>query len=211
MWSMLAPNSPNAKGNASIQDLLQIENSDTAIVRGALIAGLAGLGRIQESAEDGGFNPFPSRTEAISRTAGRYDGTAAYFDLDRKLRLTSRAGDTISDGKPMSFSFYKMTKVRSDISTDQASVPVVSICTREKKIAPEYIDDPSGRKATAFVWYDTNDLWEDIRRTVEFKLDLCDLNVPITRNNECNFNEDSHHCIGLHLIVPVPTFECSSY
>ncbi|KAJ5921154.1 Hsp70 family chaperone [Penicillium verhagenii] len=169
--------------------VIQIENSDTAIARGALIAGLAGLGRIQDRPDDGGFNALPSRTEVISRIAGRSYGTAAYFDFDRavdpesrrvprddgdkieKIRWFAKMGDSIPDGKPMSFSFFKMTKVRSHIPADKACIPVVSIYSCEKKVAADYIDDPN------------------VSKIVEFKLELHGLDIPITRKNGCNFYE----------------------
>jgi hypothetical protein len=57
-------------------------DSDTAIARGALIAGLAGLGRTHEHEDDGGFNAFPTGTEVVSRIAGRHYGTTAYYNFE---------------------------------------------------------------------------------------------------------------------------------
>ena len=65
-------------------------HSDTAIARGALVAGLVGLGRTREVADDGGFNVITPRTEVVSRLAGRHYGAAAYYDFKEGIDPESR-------------------------------------------------------------------------------------------------------------------------
>ncbi|KAK2592046.1 hypothetical protein QQS21_010246 [Conoideocrella luteorostrata] len=71
--------------------IIQIENrhvphqNDTAIVRGALIAGLTGQGRAGDNYhDDGGFNTITGGggTRVVSRIAGRHYGTCAVYRDD---------------------------------------------------------------------------------------------------------------------------------
>lgn len=69
---------------------LLTSDSDTAIARGALMAGLAGLGRTHKIEDDGGFNASPASTKVVSRIAGRHYGTTAYYDFQEGKDENSR-------------------------------------------------------------------------------------------------------------------------
>ncbi|KAF2445472.1 putative Hsp70 family chaperone [Karstenula rhodostoma CBS 690.94] len=158
-----------------------IDNSDTAIARGALVAGLVGLGRTREPDDDGGFNVISARTEVVSRLAGRHYGTSAYYDFEEgtdpqsrrqhrkvrddgdkieKIKWFAKMGESIPDGEPISFNFCKMAKVQRGIPAHEACAPIVHIYTCEKRIPSTYKDDAS--------------VWE----IAEFKIDLEGLFIP---------------------------------
>ncbi|OKL64061.1 hypothetical protein UA08_00165 [Talaromyces atroroseus] len=165
----------------------QIDNCDTAIARGALIAGLAGMGRTNEYTDDGGFNALPTAIKVGSRIAGRHYGTVAYQDFeegvdpeDRKVIRDDGAkieriqwfvntGDRILDGQPMSFKFCKVAKVRPGTPAHTACFVAIKIYTSEKKIPVDYKEHDT-------VW-----------KIAEFEFDLRGLVIPTIWVNGTEF------------------------
>ncbi|CAI6334531.1 unnamed protein product [Periconia digitata] len=158
-----------------------VENSDTAIARGALIAGLAGLGRIRKS-EIGYDDTFDATTgdtvEVESRQAGRHYGTVANFpfidgkdpenkrlsrdngDRIQKIQWFANIGENIPEDQPKSFQFSKLSKVIAEVPEHEACAPVVHIYSCEKEVPSTYSDDPG------------------VREIAKFKIDLQGLKIP---------------------------------
>ncbi|KAF9732889.1 hypothetical protein PMIN06_007483 [Paraphaeosphaeria minitans] len=147
-----------------------IENGDTAIARGALVAGLVGLGKNRQADDDdGAFNVISTRTvEVVSRLAGKYYGTSALHDFeegvdpesrrrkrddgDKIERITwfAKKGETIPDGEPLSFNFCKVARVQRGVPAHEACAPVIRIYTCERDIPGTCKDDASVREIAQF-------------------------------------------------------------
>ncbi|PVH95356.1 hypothetical protein DM02DRAFT_571322 [Periconia macrospinosa] len=142
--------------------VIVIENSDTAIARGALIAGLAGMGRTLKSEveHDDTFDIDDiDRTEVVSRLAGRHYGTVANFPFEegkdpeerrlqrdngdkiQKMQWFAKRGDEIPESQPISFHFAKVAKVKAEVPAHEACAAVVHIYCCEKGSPPVYKDD----------------------------------------------------------------------
>ncbi|OAG11476.1 putative Hsp70 family chaperone [Paraphaeosphaeria sporulosa] len=172
----------------------RIDNGDTAIARGALVAGLAGLGKnLQPEDDDGAFNVISTRTvEVVSRLAGRHYGTAALESFEEgvdpesrrqhrkkrddgdkieKITWFARKGETIPDGEPLSFDFCKVAKVQRGVPAHQVCTPVIRIYTCENDIPGTYRDDAS------------------VREIAKFKMDLRGLSIPTITKGAQEFYE----------------------
>ncbi|PVH67866.1 hypothetical protein DL98DRAFT_600035 [Cadophora sp. DSE1049] len=171
-----------AHTNGTVKEVL-LAGGDTAMVRGALIAGLGRTQGRTEEVEDG--------FEVVSRIVGRHYGTAAYYNFEEgkdpesrkkvvirgdgakieKISWFAKMGDSIRDGQPMSFRFLKLAKVRPGVPAHEACAPTVHIYACEKRIPANYKDDPT--------------VWE----IAEFKPDLRGLTIPTKLINGTEFYE----------------------
>ncbi|KAH8690252.1 hypothetical protein BGW36DRAFT_433204 [Talaromyces proteolyticus] len=170
---------------AKIQGLVrnQIATTNSAIVRGALIAGLTRHSKDQ----DGVFRVRGPRVE--SRIAGRSYGTCAYQrfnpkedDASRKQRLSTgedliermqwfvNEGHSIQDRVLKPFEFEKEQEVIMG-PIQEVVIHIYSSETRDAGgiVEPKYSDDPG------------------LRECAQLKMDLRDLELPIEKYNGIDF------------------------
>lgn len=151
-----------------------IENSETAVVRGALMAGLTRHGR-----EHGG----KIKVQVISRIAGKSYGTKALQpfrqgedpvsrresyngeDLVERMQWFVKEGERIQDSTPKSFSYQKEQEI--DLGSIKGVDIYIYSCEKrdtDNGTGPKYPDD------------------KGVRECAHFRMDLQGLHVPITEH-----------------------------
>lgn len=161
--------------------VIVIDESDTAIARGALIAGLSGMGRTYKSEfeHDDTFDvPEIDTIKVESRLAGMHYGTVANFPFEegkdpeerrlrkdngdkiQKMQWFAVKGQEIPESQPISFPFSKVAKVMAEVPAHEACAPVVHIYCSEKNPKPVYKDDIG--------------VWE----VAKLEIDLKDVDIP---------------------------------
>ncbi|OAQ98194.1 hypothetical protein LLEC1_02306 [Akanthomyces lecanii] len=165
-----------------------LENSHTAVVKGAVTASLAVPKRFTDE-PDGAFNLMPTRTVQISsRKARRHYGTWGFAEVGptdplekrqmrddgskvARMHWFAKMNDDIPNGQPRYYPYLKVAKVLPGQAAHEACKIDVHIFVCERRNPPEYRNDPAA--------------WE----ITDFSLDLEGLPIPTVVMDGDNFYE----------------------